>query len=701
MRLHAIALCLFALASCRSSLRTCSDGCLSGSYCDEVSGLCLNGDGGSGGAGGNDGGCSPACPDWQQCSASMCLVRYARLEAQAPLRTATPLVPLTATLELFPNRTANDPPALEYRFVGADAGTPLPRLDAGLYGTSLPLPEGLHQLRVDYPAAGITDAVTIVVDRTAPTAEVRIAAPPTRENDGGFNATDSQGPSYRRDERVTVIIDSPDPDPARFQLEVNQPDGGIAQRFSNVSSECPSAFPTGVCRQQTVDLWRHAMPAYRSSVSFVARVEDDVANAAAFDGGSIAVTRHRWYLRLPGTVTSFALTRRGDLVLHQQTQVSSWTSGGQPRWAVPLTETSSFESGLMVGASSVYFSEQVLSSNQYRFSALGIDVPDASTVFTPAETSGLSAGPSVLVTRGGNELPFFAGRGEAGGLRQDILYGWNPSDGGVASARWTAPLGSGTNQRLIFTDDRLVRVLVRNNDVTGSWRNEYSLATPDGFPPTAHQTFEESAVSSMLPLRENDLVLAITDGGASALVSSTGRFPTASLPLRRAGVIAGAGMVYANDEAPLPGGQTLCRLPLDGGAPVCANLKSFGGSLTTFLGGDRTLYVSTLDDVATLTGFRVRAIDAAALTPQWETPLIVNGSFARPRALDCTREDGGVRPGGPGVLYTTTSVSTSTFVEAIVVDSPGIDSAAPWPMETHDPRNTSNLTTPLSEFACP
>jgi hypothetical protein len=60
-----------------------------------------------------------------------------------------------------------------------------------------------------------------------------------------------------------------------------------------------------------------------------------------------------------------------------------------------------------------------------------------------------------------------------------------------------------------------------------------------------------------------------------------------------------------------------------------------------------------------------------------------------------------LRAGGPGVLYTTTSVSTSTFVEAIIVDSPGIDSTAPWPMESHDPRNTSNLTTPLSDFACP
>lgn len=61
--------------------------------------------------------------------------------------------------------------------------------------------------------------------------------------------------------------------------------------------------------------------------------------------------------------------------------------------------------------------------------------------------------------------------------------------------------------------------------------------------------------------------------------------------------------------------------------------------------------------------------------------------------LDCARgSDGGVATGMPGVLY---AVTRSGNVHALIVDSPGLDPAAPWPRYQHDPRNTGNPTTPL------
>jgi hypothetical protein len=52
---------------------------------------------------------------------------------------------------------------------------------------------------------------------------------------------------------------------------------------------------------------------------------------------------------------------------------------------------------------------------------------------------------------------------------------------------------------------------------------------------------------------------------------------------------------------------------------------------------------------------------------------------------------------GPlGVLYVG-SVSGSLY--ALVVDSPGLDSTAPWPKYQHDVRNTGNPTTPIQ--SCP
>ncbi|WP_309887911.1 hypothetical protein [Archangium sp.] len=65
--------------------------------------------------------------------------------------------------------------------------------------------------------------------------------------------------------------------------------------------------------------------------------------------------------------------------------------------------------------------------------------------------------------------------------------------------------------------------------------------------------------------------------------------------------------------------------------------------------------------------------------------------------LDCARgSDGGVAPGRPGVLY---AVTRSGNVHALIVDSPGLDTTAPWPRYQHDARNTGNPATRLTP--CP
>jgi hypothetical protein len=67
--------------------------------------------------------------------------------------------------------------------------------------------------------------------------------------------------------------------------------------------------------------------------------------------------------------------------------------------------------------------------------------------------------------------------------------------------------------------------------------------------------------------------------------------------------------------------------------------------------------------------------------------------------IDCARDAAGSKLAGrPGVLYVG---SNSGKLYAFVVDSRGIDTTAPWPKYQHDPRNTGNADTALSEFACP
>jgi hypothetical protein len=75
----------------------------------------------------------------------------------------------------------------------------------------------------------------------------------------------------------------------------------------------------------------------------------------------------------------------------------------------------------------------------------------------------------------------------------------------------------------------------------------------------------------------------------------------------------------------------------------------------------------------------------------WSVRLSTSGSFRGSPILDCTREGTGA-----GVLYAASDLGE---VNALVVDSPGLDPAAPWPKYQHDVRNTGNPTTPIQ--SCP
>jgi len=67
-------------------------------------------------------------------------------------------------------------------------------------------------------------------------------------------------------------------------------------------------------------------------------------------------------------------------------------------------------------------------------------------------------------------------------------------------------------------------------------------------------------------------------------------------------------------------------------------------------------------------------------------------------SLDCSRaSDASKRAKIPGVLY----VPTTNGLLALIVDSPGIDATAPWPMQGHDPRNTAALETDLGPYSAP
>jgi outer membrane protein assembly factor BamB len=93
--------------------------------------------------------------------------------------------------------------------------------------------------------------------------------------------------------------------------------------------------------------------------------------------------------------------------------------------------------------------------------------------------------------------------------------------------------------------------------------------------------------------------------------------------------------------------------------------------------------------------------DIEAWTPDLQPLWRFEGdaSFETSVSLDCARTPAGVKiPGRPGVLY---AAASNGKVYAFITDSRGLDVNAPWPKFQHDPRNTGNTATSLTDFTCP
>lgn len=109
------------------------------------------------------------------------------------------------------------------------------------------------------------------------------------------------------------------------------------------------------------------------------------------------------------------------------------------------------------------------------------------------------------------------------------------------------------------------------------------------------------------------------------------------------------------------------------------------------LGEGRRLYLASYD--GTVQARSQTAPDEVA----WSVTNL--GPIESSPTIDCTRDVSSATPiaGAPGVLYVGTNTGK---LYAFVVDSRGIDTTASWPKYQHDPRNTGNPETALSEFAC-
>lgn len=704
--------------ACRGDVNRCSvdDDCETRTC---IAGVCVvAGDGGAGGQGGGGASCTPACPASAQCIDAACTPRYRELRLTAPPRAGNGPARISAHLIAASSAvSANDPPALmldvDSGFVSpGDGGVlrALPRSDAGHYEATVYFSGAIGgwQLFASFPDAGLSAEANVAADFSAPRVQVSTSSPPSRLTDGGPYAIDVDAPlAFRRDESITVVLDSIDPDFSAASLEVTT-DAGVVQRFDAVDGGCASAFDGGRCLSQRVDLWRHPMLAFRQDLAFTVRARDDVGNERS-DAlpGRAQVTRYKWTRREEGLANSMALTARGHLIIYfiagaAGSRLTSWTADGTDRWSLSSPGASGQVMVGGLGSEPRLYVAELLPPDVLAVSVRGADAPTASplTNLFPAVTSVEGISPPLLVTRG-DEVAYFPVRH----MSNVTLFAWNRATQATVAADAGAYAASYQFLNPISDDRSIDLVLLRTSDFSGALLH-FNFPYDSGFPPSSNVNLGVGGtVIGAAAIGENDRVFGTSDGGRPGGGVWNGQVGQVSVPLAGPGIAAGATQLYLNDTLPPVAGQpTLCTMPPHGNAvSTCVDLKSFGGA--PVLGGAGTLYLSTMDDVSAQMGFRVKAVDAIALTPQWETPLVTNGFFARPRLIDCSRTPAGAGLSGrPGVLYVSvvvTGTPTRTLVWAIVVDSPGLDATAPWPMQTHDPRNTNNVATPLGDFACP
>ncbi len=591
------------------------------------------------------------------------------------------------------------------------AGQPIAsmvRVDAGEYRTmaTFPAVEGPIQLFAVFEDAGLTGAATTYVDVTPPRPVVDLAAPPMRtlRVDGGYTEVDPQSPgAFRRNDRVSITIDVPDLDVVAPSISMLTAGGGL-QPLGVLDAGCTSRFDGGTCWRRQVDLWRHPMNAYHDQAAFLVSVSDDLGNGTTADGGFVNITRFGWSKHAPGLIESLALTKTGELAFLTTTStaapnLTTWHPDGRDRWTVGSAGGDSFGRYVTVGSQAderIYVTTVDATLNRMESSATNSRTPGMaiSPLFNIQAVSITSA--PVILNLGGEEV-LYAATQESLITPRVELHAWKRSNQAV----WSVDAGiAGAFLDGLVTDG--TRVFVPSFSSAGPVDVIPFTFASDGFFQEIKPRIQVPAGVVSAAVWQTDLLyLGLIGSPSGQLVPMSGTAllsPAVSVPFERPVVLAGANALFINSGAPTSG-MSLCRLPAGTTLPSCVAAGSYAVPIlgAAPAGGAPVLYVAAYDVPTVRSGSRIRAIDSASLTVLWETPIALGATAFAPWSIDCARGGPGV-PGSPGVLYAAEGASRIT---AIIVDSPGVDGTARWPMLQHDPRNTSNSLTPLTDFYCP
>jgi hypothetical protein len=659
--------------------------------------------------------CVPACPSYQLCVFAQCLPRYSGIAIVQPpngafLDGGTPVV---AQLNLNTGFQRQDPSSLALATRLPNGGTTSSSLaltSPGSYqGALVPMGDGQYQLTASYGAANLTSPpVTVTILTVRPAFVVIVPPGPAGPDAGYLNSIDPGLPPnplpWRRDQVMLLDIRSSNPNLATVTLTVTGL-GGPRTTTPPVTTGSGCGLP--YCATALVDLSLPDMNAFRGTFGLIVTGTDRAGNVGTTDAG-VTVTRWKWGFRTldgfsirtspaigsSGTVyvgTSDLNTGggidAGTLYAINPDGTLKWSRAGG--WMTASVAVGEVDGGI----EPVYAAMNNATLTTLR-AINGTDGGDLGVGTFCDPFLGAAIRGSLAVTKiGASETCFAAINSPDGG----VMMAMQPSfpitrciDGGTATPGGPllepAAIAVDTNNNVFFAVSSL---RIQSLAFDGGWQ----VRNPPNWPVDAGANNVGLAIAGSPTVIVGSATTMGGDGGVFAIAASNGAqtwtFTDAGDPRTAwnpsiSGDVSN-GIAFYGDE-----GQKLTSVAI--GTTNSLIATNAGVSRGAPAIGRNTIYV------ADSTSNMVSARDRSTLNPLWTVNNFSSGLFESSIALDCSRDGGAPSPFRPGVLYVPDNAQN---LFCFVTDSAGIDFNAPWPKYQHDPRNTGNQQTPLSQFGCP
>jgi len=652
--------------------------------------------------------CSPACPGYEECVANKCERRYSAVVIREPTGNAVldGGTQVSAELVAIAGRTRNDPAALQLA-VTYDGGVTTQAIPGanGTYSAAFnPTAEGLYQLQVNYADAGLaSQKISVTFDRTPPTFVVLVPEP-TREDGGSSlnNRDPMMANAWRRDEiaSIRVLSTASDVAPNSVQLVVTGVgDGGTPGIVEApiVLTQQTTGCDAGYCGTYELPLWQPQLKAFRGQYGLVVVGADLAGNRGGTDGG-IGVTRWKWdynanagaivaspaigasgtiYVGTSGSTSGqfFAVTPQGVLAWSRSTT--------SPIVVSPAVGTASSIGEIVyygtTGATGTLAAVNGLDGGQVELCSAVGDIQGGITLETTAATRTVESAVAILNPGAASQKRIVALRpdgGVFGGIPETCIA----SQFGVPTIASSSAVVSNNGNFYYGDVQARLQAYVFSG---GGWIQKSGGWPVNLFP----------YVSTSPTLVNSKIVGGTAAAGVGELYSINES--TAQIDWR----------LPLSTDAWSPSVDTSNRVFVGTGDGL-VNVVPIGGDAGTVLSkqasdvvrGAPVLGQGDFAYTADSSGV-VQAWKAGMLSLEWGLNSPNLGSVQASVSLDCSRDSiGNAVPGRPGVLYV---ASTNGHLFAFIVDSRGIDTSAPWPKYQHDPRNTGNAQTPLSQFACP